>query len=96
MGQMGPICNKYFHPGSESYQIKVIFQSKVDFFFFGGKGGEEWGKREDATETENDGQLADKGSSEVEMKASVSLQTDKFMHCTTVSQAVIIKRIKDT
>lgn len=96
MGQAGLIWNKYFHPGSESYHTKIIFQLKVDFFFFGGKEGEKWGKTEDAKETENDGQLVDKGSSEVEMKASISLQTDKFMHCTRMSQAVIIKRIKDT
>lgn len=96
MGQAGPICNKYFHPGSESYLTKIIFQLKVNFFFLGGRGGEDWGKREDAKQTENDGQLVDKGSSEVEMKASISLQTDKFMHCTRMSQAVIIKRIKDT
>lgn len=63
---------------------------------FGGRRVRSEEKREGAKETENDGQLVDKGSSEVEMKASISLQTYKFIHCTRMSQAVIIKRIRDT
>lgn len=53
-------------------------------------------EKEKAPRRQSDGQLADKGSSEVEMKASISLQMAKFMHYARMSQAVIIKRIKDT
>lgn len=82
--------------GQKVIILRLFFNWKFISSFFGGKEDEEWGSREDAKETENDGQLVDKGSSEVETKSSISLQTDKFMHCTRMSQTVIIKRIEDT
>jgi len=38
MGQAGPVYNKYFHPGSESYHTKIIFEPKVYFCFLEGRG----------------------------------------------------------
>ena len=94
-GKQVPFVTRISTQGQRVIILRLFFNWKSISSFWG-KEGEEWGKREDTKETENDGQLVDKGSSEVEMKASISLQTDKFMHCTRMSQAVIIKRITDT
>lgn len=95
VGQADPIITSISTQGQKVITPRLFFNGKLISSFWGKK-GKEWGKRKGAKATENDGQLVDKGSTEVEMKAFISLQKDKFVHCTRMSHAVIIKRIKDT